>query len=87
MTLLYTNENDYVSEFYDTHIIIYSEKDICSSPNKYKLSSGIDIFMYQDIFCGIKLALNKLDSIILENVILLDNSYKITLADFISQFV
>lgn len=87
MVLRYISDEEYISEFLDDYLYVISNKDFCSSPTSFRLKAGIDILTYQDFFCGIKIKLNKLDNLILEEILLLDNSDKISLADFIAEFV
>lgn len=71
------------------YLSLILEEDICSSPNSYSLSGGAKLFVHEDIFCGLRIPLEKVGRIkSIENIYLVDEfGYEIDLSTFIEDFI
>jgi len=80
-------DQDFEVEVDDRYLILYSNDDFCSSPKTLRFI-GFEIYTFDNVFCGIKIRLEKLDDRKLESIILVDEyNYEIDLSSFVSSYI
>ncbi len=77
------------SDVDDQFFYLNSLEDFCSSPTPFYLSTYLEIYTFEDIFCGVKIRLDKLNATKkLESIILVDEyNFEVDLATFIDSFI